>query len=174
MSVPTSPASTPRRYEPLHCVTVMAKYAPIMYSDPCARFTMFMMPSTSVRPAASRNSMTPSCTPFSSCSKIRAKVIKKRAPTSRPFSGCARALPLHLALLVVRVLVVLEHLLLDVHGHALGRLAVLHRLQQVEVLYRVVIVVELEVTPDRLVVRLAHGGHHALGVLDVALYRAHR
>jgi hypothetical protein len=37
-----------------------AKYAPIMYSEPCARFTKFMIPNTSVSPAASRNSRMPS------------------------------------------------------------------------------------------------------------------
>src|SRR5688572_24535000 len=124
-----------------------------------------MMPITSVRPAASRNSITPSCTPFSSCSKMRAKLMKKRARAARPLCRSLCALPLHLAVLVVGVLVVLEHLLLDVHRHALGRAAVLDRLQQVEVLDRVVVVVELEVAPDRLVVGLAQRRHHALGVL---------
>ena len=31
--------------------TAAAKYAPIMYSEPCARFTKFMIPNTSVSPA---------------------------------------------------------------------------------------------------------------------------
>src|SRR6185295_9589701 len=47
-----------------------------MYSEPCARFTMFMMPNTSVRPAAIRNSITPYCRPFSSCSKRRGKFTR--------------------------------------------------------------------------------------------------
>src|SRR5688572_30588075 len=117
---------------------------------------MFMMPSTSVRPAASRNSMTPSCTPLSNCSKMSAKVMKKRAPTSRPFPGWPFSLPLHLALFVIGVLVVFEHLLLDVHRDALGCLRILDRLEQVEVLDRVVVVVELEIAADGLVVGLAH------------------
>src|SRR3546814_11220519 len=41
-----------------------AKNAPIMYSEPCARLTKFMMPNTSVRPAAIRNSKIPNCRPF--------------------------------------------------------------------------------------------------------------
>src|SRR5690606_7621054 len=36
-----------------------------MYIEPCARLTKFMMPKTSVRPAAMRNSRTPSCRPLS-------------------------------------------------------------------------------------------------------------
>ena len=39
-----------------------------MYSEPCARLITFMMPKISVSPAAIRNSMTPNCAPFSSCS----------------------------------------------------------------------------------------------------------
>src|ERR1700712_4482994 len=38
-----------------------------MYCTPCARFTTSITPNTSVRPAAIRNSSTPSCTPFSTC-----------------------------------------------------------------------------------------------------------
>ena len=58
----TMPAST---NEPVALNVAAAKYAPIMYSDPCARFTKFMIPNTSVSPAASRNSRMPSCRPFS-------------------------------------------------------------------------------------------------------------
>src|ERR671914_1873842 len=139
-----------------------------------------MIPSTSVSPAARRNSITPSCTPFRSCSKTRAKVMPPFLPRNKkgadpaPFLPPIRRLPFHLAFLVVGVLVILEDLLLDLHRDAFRRLGVLDRPQQVEVLDRVMVVVELEVPAYRLVVRLAHRGHHALGVLDVALDRAHR
>src|SRR5258708_35111350 len=36
---------------------------------------MSMMPNTSVRPAASRNSIRPNCTPFSACSRKRIGVM---------------------------------------------------------------------------------------------------
>src|SRR6185503_3262119 len=55
-----------------------------MYSEPCARFTMFMMPNTSVSPAAIRNSITPYCRPFSSCSKTRAKLTERAVPGRLP------------------------------------------------------------------------------------------
>src|SRR5438067_8610323 len=52
------------------------KYAPIMYSEPCARLIMSMMPNTSVSPAASRNSISPNCTPFRDCSRKRIADMK--------------------------------------------------------------------------------------------------
>ena len=64
-------SSTPSANEPVACTRVAAKNAPSMYSDPCARLIMSMMPNTSVRPAASRNSISPNCRPFSDCSRIR-------------------------------------------------------------------------------------------------------
>src|SRR5258708_1325427 len=54
-----------------------------MYSEPCARLIMSMMPNTSVRPAASRNSIRPSCKPFSTCSTIRESGIRTRDSLSR-------------------------------------------------------------------------------------------
>src|SRR3970040_2131336 len=130
----------------------MAEYGPILYSDPWARFTMFMMPSTSVRPAASRKSITPSCTPFSSCSKKSSKVIKKGRGRPAPLlPGDGPPSPLHLAVLMVGVLVLLEHLFLDLHLHALG--AALDRLEQVERLDGMLVVVERERPPHRIEVR---------------------
>src|SRR5581483_11751161 len=103
---------------------------------------MFMMPSTSVRPAASRNSMTPSWTPFSSCSRTSDTVMKKKGRGQpAPFSFCGRRPLLHLAFLVVGVLVLVEHLLHDLHLGAVR--AALLGLQQVEVLDRRVVDVEL-------------------------------
>src|SRR5688572_22098407 len=115
----------------------------------------FMMPNTSVSPAAIRNSVTPNCSPFRSCSKRSAKLIgKEKGRLPRPFSSGDGASPLHLAVLVVRVLVLLEHRLLDAHLDV----AVLQLLglQQVEVLDRVVVDVVLERPAQRLEVRLAH------------------
>src|SRR6185503_16728374 len=124
-----------------------------------------MMPSTSVRPAAIRNSVTPSCTPFSNCSKTRVQGIKKGA-SPRPSLSTWPASPLHLAVLVVRVLVLLEHRPLDAHLDVAARQ--LHRVQKIEVLDRVVVVVELERPADRGVVRLAHRHGEGLRVLEVA------
>src|SRR5262245_4740733 len=145
-----------------------------MYSEPCARFTMFMMPSTSVSPAAIRNSMTPYCRPFSNCSKTSPQLMaqKIRAP-ARPYSeDVLRNLPFHLAVLVVGVLVLLERLLQDPHGDAV-LVVRLHRLQQVEILDRVLVVVELELAAHRGVVRLAHFPDQRLRVLQVPLGAAH-
>ncbi len=64
-----SAASSPSRKLPVAWVTVAATKAPIMYTEPWARLMSPMMPNTSVRPAAIRNSMTPSCSPFRTCSR---------------------------------------------------------------------------------------------------------
>src|SRR5262245_58750817 len=135
-------------------------YAPTMYSEPWARLTRFMMPKTSVRPAARRNSITPNCRPLRTCSTTR-----------RPVNA-APALPLHRTLLVVRVLVVLEDGLLDLHLDLAA--PALHRLQQVEVLDRRVVGVVGELAPGGLEVGLAHGGDHALLVGEVALNAPYR
>src|SRR5215467_3073067 len=130
-----------------------------MYNEPCARLTRFMMPKTSVRPAAIRNSMTPNCNPLRHCSTTRSQ-----------FNGRAR-LPLHRTLLVVGVLVVLEDGFLDLHFDLPTR--ALHRAQQVEVLDRGVVDVVCELAARRLEVRLPHGGDHPLLVGEVALHRTH-
>src|SRR5689334_7658788 len=98
-----------------------------------------MMPKTSVRPAAMRKSITPSCSPLSVCSRTRTKFkevgTKKRRGTFRaPELRCdaGRRLP-HPAFLGVGILVVREHRLLDFHHRILaGRPR--DRLQQIEVL----------------------------------------
>src|SRR5262252_10162553 len=100
-----------------------------MYREPCARLTRFMMPKTSVSPAAMRKSMTPNCRPLSVCSRTRAQLTAGRAPPPR--------LPLHRALGDVGVLVALEDGLLDLHRELAVR--GLHGLEQVEVLDREVI-----------------------------------
>src|SRR5687767_11445533 len=107
-----------------------------------------MMPNTSVRPAAIRKSMTPSCSPFRHCSTTSKTVTGARRRTAltnergaaapRPFPRTrSRALPLHRALVSVGILVTLEDRLLDLHLDVTARL---HRLEEVEVLDRVVIV----------------------------------
>src|SRR5262249_50883567 len=126
-----------------------------MYSEPCARLTRFMMPKTSVRPAAIRNSMTPNWSPLRHCSTTRSQ-----------FNGRVR-LPLHRALLVVGVLVVLEDRLLDLHLDLAARR--LHGPEEIEVLDRVVVHVVRELAPRGLEVRLAHGRNHGLLVVEVSL-----
>src|SRR6185503_19711716 len=106
-----------------------------------------MMPKTSVRPAAIRNSMTPNCSPLRHCSTTSSALTGTSgnergaggpAPLARPRRP---ALPLHRALLVIGVLVVL----------VVGELAA-----------------------RRLEVGLAHGGHHAAAVREVTLHRPYR
>src|SRR6266850_1468296 len=131
-----------------------------MYSEPWARLTRFMMPKTSVSPAAIRKSITPYWSPLSVCSSTSAAVM----------GGGARRLPLHGALGGIRVLVVLEDGLLDLHRElAVGRL---DRLEQVEVLDREVVHVVLVRPAGRLVVGLPHRRDHALLVGEVALHGA--
>src|SRR5437868_14233379 len=141
---------------------------------------MFMMPSTSVSPAAMRNSITPYCRPFSNCSKTSDQVmawaaarIKKKGASAPFLSTRLRSSPFHLAFLVVGVLVLLERLLHDLHRHAV-LVVRLHRLQQVEVLDRVLVDVELVLAADRVIVRLAHLAHQRFHVFQVALGAAHR
>src|SRR5258706_4253182 len=113
-----------------------------------------MMPNTSVRPAAMRNSITPYCRPLRAC--------------SRTITG--RSLPLHGTFLVVRVLVVLEDGLLDLH---LDVGAGLDGFEKIEVLDGEVVDVVGIGAAGRLVVGLAHGGDHALLVAEIALDGAH-
>ena len=77
-AVSSTAPSAPSRKEPLRRVSQAARKAPTMYSDPCARLIMSMTPKTSVSPAASRNSMKPSCRPLSVCSTIRRPLIGLR------------------------------------------------------------------------------------------------
>ena len=60
-----------------------------MYSEPCARLTRSMMPKTSVRPAASRNSSMPNCTPFKHCSKKYSIPSERMAPYPRTLAAKA-------------------------------------------------------------------------------------
>src|SRR5258705_238209 len=108
-----------------------------------------MIPKTSVRPAAIRNSITPSCSPLSVCSRTRKRFTgsrtKKGADRSAPRS-CGALLSLHRAFLGVGIPVVGEHRLLDFHHRILaGRPG--HRLQQVEILDGEMVRVVAELAP---------------------------
>src|SRR5882672_11126567 len=113
-----------------------------------------MIPKTSVSPAAMRNSITPSCSPFSVCSAIRNRftrgTIKKgRGSLRAPGLRCGPGPPLlHPAFLVVGILVVGEHRFLDFHHRVLaGRTG--DRLQEVEVLDREMVRVVAELAARR-------------------------
>src|SRR5687768_8050474 len=111
-----------------------------MYSEPWARFTKLMIPNTSVKPAASRNSRTPYCSPLSSWARRSVALM---------------AFSLQRALAVIGVNVVLQG-----RGHLCDcQLAArLHRLEGVVVLHRQVVVVESERPAHRL--ELAAGDLH--------------
>src|SRR5579883_3680134 len=130
-----------------------------------------MMPKVRVRPAASRNISSPSCTPFRTW--IRASMTchpEPQAPALSEAEGrdlsCGAKIPryarddigvsapvsLHRALLVVGVLAVLHRGGDGLHGHQ--ALRVLDRLLDVEVLDRELVGVELEVAAQRLEVGL--------------------
>src|ERR1700704_3500861 len=113
-----------------------------------------MMPNTSVSPAAMRNSITPSCSPLSVCSRTRMKFKGEETKTGRgsfraPESRCdPGGLLSHPAFLGVGILVIGEHRLLDLHHRILPRRAG-DRFQQVEVLDRKVIAVVAELAASR-------------------------
>src|SRR5216684_3950519 len=85
-----------------------------------------MMPKTSVRPAAIRNSITPSCSPLSVCSRTRIRfkgggTKKGRGSFRAPGLRCVPGRPLSQgAFLVVGILVVGEDRLLDFHHRILA------------------------------------------------------
>src|SRR5687768_15096421 len=128
-----------------------------MYRAPCARLTRFMMPNTSVSPAAIRKSVTPNWTPLRACSTASSRVSP---------------LPLHAAVLRVGILVVLEDGLLDLHLELAAR--ALHGFQEIEVLDREVVDVVRVLPARRRIVGLPHRGDHALLILEVALHRLDR
>src|SRR5690606_16911773 len=127
-----------------------------MYSEPCARLTMSMMPNTSVRPAASKNSIRPNCRPFSSCSSMSIESIAK---------ACSAA---HPALLRVGVAVLFHHGTDELVGHL--PLFIPDDLAQVVILDREVIGVERERTTHRGKVGLLQGLAQRILVLEIAVY----
>src|SRR5882672_10750198 len=129
-----------------------------------------MIPKTSVRPAAIRNSITPSCSPLSACSRTRKRFMARkpgprdeRRGASVPSRGGKPAprprrpaLPLlHRAFLGVGILVVGEHRFLDLHHRILAG-GPGDRLQEVEVLDREVVGVVAELAASGSEVRLLH------------------
>src|SRR3954465_3469867 len=135
---------------------------------------MSMIPNTNVSPAASRNSISPNCRPFSDCSKIRIQDMKKRAAKNkigvRPrfFPRCALLDgSLHIAFLDIGVAVVLEDGADGLVDEA--PLAVLRHHAQVVVLDRHLVPVELERAAHRLEARRLHRLPHCVDALDLAL-----
>src|SRR5262249_41501045 len=147
-----------------------------MYCTPCARLMKSITPNTSASPAAIRNSSTPSWSPLRVCTRRRAADIFFLLPPPLSFpspsppssggegearrAGRGQALPaspsLHLAILGVRVALVREHLLDDLGLElAVGSLG---DLDEVEVLDRIVVGVELEAAAQRLEVGLGERG----------------
>src|SRR5262249_53326950 len=181
--VATSASTAPMRKLPVKAAKVAAKYAPTMYSEPCARFTRSMMPNTSVRPAASRNSSSPNCKPFRHCSVISSiewsgwcpargqRTAKGNLSVLSAVRGRSRSL-LHRALVVKIILAVLD----DGRRRLERQVAVriLHHVLQVEVLDRNVIVAVLVRPAHRGVVRLAHLVAHGVLLARVALHGDHR
>src|SRR5882757_5406694 len=115
-----------------------------MNNEPWVRLIMFMMPNTSVSPAAIRNSWTPSCRPLSDCS------INSAAPITSSgwpcFQGSVRGL--HDTLPDIGVgLIRLDQFKLLHHRASLG---VLDDLGEIRILDRMMVAVELEVAAHRL------------------------
>src|SRR5579871_139945 len=164
-------SATPTRKEPLRAVATAPTYAPVMYSEPCARLRKLMMPKTRVRPADSRNSSAPSCTLLSTCTANRLQFTRGAPRAARGEDG-SRAPFLSAALLqrtLIRVAV--THRL---HGcrdglHVHAALRVLVGLEDVHVLNRKVIVSELEFAAHRVEVGRFESRLERLLVGDAAL-----
>src|SRR5262245_39946312 len=129
-----------------------------MYSEPCARFTRSMMPKISVRPAASRNSSNPNCSPLRHCSRTSSIRIPRRrhppmrttqqmlslpdAPPAPGMTTCrdpsGARLPLHRTARVELVLAVLHNRVDGLEREIAFR--VLHHVLQIEILDRKVVV----------------------------------
>src|SRR5215813_12543438 len=70
-----------------------------MYNEPCARLTKFMMPKTSVSPAASRKSSTPYWNPFNAWMMKRVGLMAGRRSRARPWSVARTSLHLTFGLI---------------------------------------------------------------------------
>src|SRR4051812_23382144 len=110
-----------------------------------------MIPSTSVSPAAIRNSMTPYCRPFSSCSKTSAKLIRS----------------LHGTLRGVGVAVILQY---DLIGLVAQPTAFLDDVTDVVILDGEVVVVEPERPAHRFEIRLLERSEKGRFVLDATVH----
>src|SRR5262249_61582128 len=109
-----------------------ARYAPSMYWTPCARLMKSITPNTSVRPAAIRKSRTPNWRPF------------RTWTTKRPvdIAPVRHVLLFHRAIFGVRICEVGENLFFDLGLEFAIR--ALRNFDQIEILDRVVVGVELE------------------------------
>src|SRR5258706_874036 len=167
-------SSTPAVNEPVSSTKVEARKAPSMYSEPCARLIMSMMPNTSVRPAASRNSIRPNCTPFSACSRKRITDIQIGDGARTNPGSVPEFQLLHAAVFGPEVAVVLE----DGADFAIddAPLAILHERAHVVVLDRRAVRRFLPFAPRCLgtLGRLHQRGAERLRVLDLAFRVAHR
>src|SRR5579862_3816358 len=154
-----------------------------------------MMPKISVRPAASRKSSMPSCTPLRHCSMKyntllpHPEVLGALAPSLEGHSISARPISVgtsagilrptlqapclfHWALSVIRVLVVLDDRREGVQRVA--AIVILPRFLKVEILDGQVIVAELEAAAHRLEIGLFHLLAHAFLVAQVAVHGGDR
>src|SRR5262245_16150430 len=111
---------------------------------------MPMMPKISVRPAASRNSVTPSCTPLSICSTKRDtssplchNTSGARLPRAALASGYQNRKSLHLAIFGVGIGVVRQDLGVELESEAVS---LFDHLQRIPVLDRMLVSPELEWT----------------------------
>src|SRR6185436_6711804 len=163
-AVSTMAPSTPSTNEPVSATSQAAMNAPTMYSDPCARLIMSITPNTSVSPAASRNSISPNCSPLSSCSMI-SSVGMRAAWAAR--SG------LHRASADVGVAVILQDRcvegLVDQPALAVGA-----DRAHVVVLDRVLIGVELERPAHRIELGRLQCLAQRFAIVELALDVAHR
>src|SRR5438874_12261397 len=135
---------------------------------------MSMMPNTSVRPAASRNSISPNCTPFSDCSRKRIADTRSGTEPELVRAPSPNSKLLHRAVFEPEVAVVLE----DGADLAVddAPLAVLDQRAHVVILDRRA-VRRLLPRPARglgALGRLHQRGAERLRVLDLALRVAHR
>ena len=106
-----------------------------------------MTPKISVRPAAIKNSITPNCSPFSTCSIKRSVVISprphvthKKTPDNPAGGLCYK---LQLAVGCIDVLTVFQRQLEDLVG---VNIPVLDHFTDIKVLNRVLVVAEFEIS----------------------------
>src|SRR6266487_7102630 len=146
---------------------------------------MSMMPNTRVSHAASRNSISPNCSPFSDCSTIRIQDMKLEMKMRRgnekgemrrgrftPPSFSFKDFLFHRTFLNISIAAVLEY-----RSHGLvdqASLRILPHHAQVVVLDRVLVAVEPERTAHRLELRRLERLAQAFRVLDPALHFADR
>src|SRR3989441_12508538 len=142
---------------------------------------MSMIPNTRVSPAASRNSISPNCSPFSDCSTISIQDMKRGGGNEKGEMRRGRFTPplfsfkdslFHRTFLNVGVAAVLEY-----GSHGLvdqAPLRILPHHAEVVVLNRVLVAVELERAAHRLELRRLERLSYAFRVLDPALHLPNR